>query len=142
MCLSIKVNLPDHVLAEGTHAGYEWIVTHSGMGFRCGYVRVPNGHPWHGRSYQQLYDDGTQPNVHGGLTFSEPDVECHHGGEDNAHWFGFDCNHSSDAIDPSLPDEDGMATLFKRMGGGTVRTQEYVEAECRSLCEQAAEAAK
>jgi hypothetical protein len=132
MCLSIAVNRPDAVLAEGSHAGYQWAVVHNGMGHRCGYVRVPKGHPWHGKGY-----DDINVEVHGGLTFAEPDKPCDKEGADDAYWVGFDCAHGGDAPDPQLPAEYRMRTR----GDDTVKTQAYVEAECRSLCEQAVVAA-
>lgn len=45
MCLSIALERPEDVLAAGTHAGHEWQVIHNGSGYRCGYVKVPPGHP-------------------------------------------------------------------------------------------------
>lgn len=129
MCLSIKVKLPDHVLSEGEHAGFQFVTVHNGIGYRCGYVRVPKGHPWHGKDC-----DDVDASVHGGLTFAEPDMHCDGPGEDDAWWLGFDCAHCNDAQDPSLPARHRMHTM------GTVRTQEYVESQCRNLCEQAAEA--
>lgn len=137
MCLSIKVDHPECVLSEGEHAGHEFITVQNSMGYRCGYVRVEEGHPWHGKGYDELNDP--YPDVHGGLTFAEPDKPCDKGGPDDAWWFGFDCAHSGDAPDPSLKLDDGMKP---RYGSGVIRTQEYVEAQCRSLCEQAAAAAK
>ena len=135
MCLSVKIDRPDAVLAEGVHAGLEWIVTHNEVGNRCGYVRIPKGHPWHGAHYDHICAE-----VHGGLTFAEPDEPCDAGGADDAWWIGFDCAHSGDAPDPDLPSEipPELLGLMRRAQYGTVRTQKYVEAECRSLCEQAA----
>lgn len=49
MCLSIKVNRPDVVLSEGQHEGYDFVTVHNDIGYRCGYIRVPKGHPWFGR---------------------------------------------------------------------------------------------
>lgn len=37
-----------------THAGLDCIVVLQSLGHRCGYVRVPNGHPWHGKAYNDL----------------------------------------------------------------------------------------
>lgn len=34
-----------------------------------GYIYIPSGHPWHGKHY----DDLIGVDVHGGLTYSEPD---------------------------------------------------------------------
>ena len=125
MCLSIKVNHPELVLADSEHVGYQFIVVHNRLGYRCGYVRVPQGHPWHGMDYDEIDAD-----VHGGLTFAELDVPCGKG-DDNAYWVGFDCGHYMDAPDPAFGVENRYPS------DGIVRTQEYVEAECRNLCEQA-----
>lgn len=133
MCLSIAVHRPNDVLANGKHAGFEWVVVHNGMGYRCGYVKVPPGHPWHGVDYNEL-----DCSVHGGLTFSEKDEPCDAPGPDDGYWVGFDCAHSGDDPDYTLPGS------HHKMGGsllglrfGSVKDQTYVEAECRSLCEQA-----
>ena len=140
MCLSIMINRPDDVLAKGEHLGFEWTVIHNRMGYRCGYVKVPLSHPWHGKSYGDLYAD-----VHGGLTFAQADVPCDAGGPDNGHWFGFDCAHAGDAPDPELIEKgDQPETLGHRYefgGPGSVCGQTYVEDECRKLCEQAQAAA-
>ncbi len=133
MCLSVKVNNPEKVLAEGQHLGFEWVIVHNGAGYRCGYVRVPKGHPWHGKNYNDV-----AAGVHGGLTFGEPDLPCDKDGPDDAFWFGFDCAHCDDARDPSLPTRNEYPMpIFEHQ---TVKTQEFVEAECRRLCEQAAAA--
>lgn len=137
MCLSIAVNHPDRVLAKGDHAGFEWMVTHNGQGYRCGYVRIPVGHLWHGKGYEEIDAD-----VHGGLTFSEPDKVCGKGGADNAWWVGFDCAHSGDGQDPMLPNGDVDEWTAMLGQHGTIRTQEYAEANCHSLCEQARVAAR
>lgn len=130
MCLLIAIERPEDILATGKHLGFEWAVAHNGMGYRCGYVRVPLGHPWHGKSYNDLDVD-----VHGGLSFAEPDEPCDGPGTDADWWLGFDCAHAFDAPDPELPlSETGSVFPF---GLGEVRNQAYVEHECRSLCHQA-----
>lgn len=128
MCLSIAIDRPDDVLAKGEHAGFEWMVIHNGMGYRCGYVKVEPGHPWHGKDDTDSFAD-----VHGGVTFGAGDVDCGKGGADSGWWIGFDCAHFGDAPDRSLPIREPGSFGH----AGVVRTQEYVEAECRSLCEQA-----
>ena len=135
MCLSIEINRPDCILSKGEHVSYEWITTHNGMGYRCGYVRIPKGHPWHG------IEEPENIEVHGGITFAEPDVPCDKGGEDNAWWLGFDCAHAWDKPDPSLPNSSRTVEMHMEYSG-TIRTQEFVENECRKLCEQAMEATK
>ena len=135
MCLSIEIHRPQDVLGSGEHSGFQWRVIHNGMGYRCGYVRVPVGHPWHGKHY-----DDVDADVHGSLTFAEPDEDCGKGGEDNAYWVGFDCAHYGDNPDPDLP--FGRTHMRIDDPNGRVRSQEYVESQCRSLCEQAAKAAE
>jgi len=138
MCLSIAIDRPDDVLATGVHNGHQWVVTSNGGGFRCGYVRVPKGHPWHGNSWDDFEE---YPLVHGGITFGEGDVQCDQPGDDDAWWVGFDCAHGFDSPDPLLMDlktKTWRAEMNSRFpDNGTVRSQEYAEAECRSLCEQA-----
>ena len=134
MCLSIAIHRPHHVLNQGVHAGLEWMVVQNGMGYRCGYVRVPVGHPWHGVGCN---DVSPYPEVHGGLTFAEADEHCDKGGEDNAWWFGFDCAHGWDSPDPSLDGYRERDSYFSDPYS-SIKTQEYVEFHCRSLCDQAA----
>jgi len=134
MCLSIAIKRSGDVLAKGECLGFEWMVIHNGSGYRCGYVRVPLGHPWHGKDYHDLIAD-----VHGDITFAEADVPCDAPGLDTDWWLGFDCAHAGDAPDPSLPVHEGSLSFAPwSRPGDVVRTQEYVEAECRSLCQQAA----
>jgi hypothetical protein len=134
MCLSVKVADPSCVLSEGKHEGFEFNTVHNGMGYRCGYVKVEEGHPWHGKGY-----DDVDAEAHGGLTFARGDVPCDADGPDTGWWLGFDCGHSGDAQDPDLPSEHSMGRYSMGRYGldGVVRDQEYVEAQCRSLCEQA-----
>jgi hypothetical protein len=129
MCNPITTLHPESLLAKGEAYGFQWEVTSNRMGYRCGYVRIPAGHPWHGKRYDDIEP---YPEVHGGLTFAEPDTDCGKGGEDNAWWLGFDCAHYGDAPDPSLP-----GSMRHGLDGGIIRTTEYVSAECRNLALQA-----
>jgi hypothetical protein len=146
MCNPVTTTCPDALLAKGEHAGFEWEVTKNHSGYRCGYVRIPAGHPWHGKGYGDEVLSGVE--VHGGLTFAAPDTDCGKGGEDNAWWLGFDCAHFGDAKDPrimtgeQIAHEIAMEHRYGSLSGrvDVIRTTEYVEAECRSLAEQAAAA--
>jgi hypothetical protein len=130
MCNPVTTAHPDILLSKGVHEGFEWEVTSNRMGYRCGYVRIPAGHPWHGKDYD---DVEPYPDVHGGLTFARPDADCGKGGEDSAWWLGFDAAHAGDAPDPGLP---GYRKVLAEMGG-VIRTTAYVEAQCRALAGQA-----
>ena len=132
MCLSIAIDRPEDILAKGEHQGLEWMVIHNGSGYRCGYVRIPAGHPWHGKGYHDLNVE-----VHGGITFAEPDVPCDAPGPDTDWWLGFDCAHTFDAPDPELPNSEIGWFGWKPSSDCVVRTQDYVEAECKLLCQQA-----
>lgn len=75
-----------------------WLYTNHGWG--NGYVLIPEGHPLHGKPYDDIEVD-----VHGGLTFSElvdEDMINHWGEkllskEDIGGWLvGFDTAHYSD----------------------------------------------
>lgn len=55
------------------------------LGHLCGYVRVPKGHPWFGRDY-----DNIDYEPHGGLTFAE--------GTEEEWEIGFDCAHGGDLV--------------------------------------------
>lgn len=72
-----------------THRGLSCRVwMHPWLGFRCGYVDVPEGHPLHGLGYDSPAVCGLD--VHGGVTFSQM--------EDGAWRIGFDCGHQGDLI--------------------------------------------
>lgn len=138
MCLPVK---PFKVEREWSFAGLLCAVVQAREGgHRCGYVRVPAGHPMHGKSYED-------PNVevHGGLTFAEIEP-CEH--EDGTgYWFGFDCAHSGDAnYDPdNLPaHEVEFRRKYPELHTSAYRlsehfwTQAEVERETERLAEQLA----
>jgi hypothetical protein len=135
VCNPVSVAHPELLLAKGVHEGLEWEVTSNLMGYRCGYVRVPPGHPWHGRDY-----DDVDASVHGGLTFAQPDLHCGKGGADDAWWLGFDCAHCGDAPDPGLPGCERWPAWHVLEERGVVRTTAYVEEQCRLLIGQALQA--
>lgn len=106
------------------------IVRNAYQGFLCGYVAVAPGHPWHGKSYEDVDAD-----VHGGLTYAD---SCHgnichvpaQGEPDNVHWFGFDCAH---AWDLSPNDIARRHTLYE---DEFYRTVEYAKGQCARLAAQ------
>jgi hypothetical protein len=125
---------PEFFISQGEHCGYRWVVMHNGRGSRCGYLRIPRGHPWHRLPLAKI-----DARAHGGLNWSAI-------ADDGARWVGFDCEHARDLRDFSLPMPDGLRERLREIEDsfrdrpGYVRRecpQEYVEAECRGLCEQA-----
>lgn len=110
--------------------GLPALIVCSHIGSLCGYVGVPEVHPWHGVGYghpmtctheplhKSCYEcdgdfsPGYSINVHGGITFSnfctpEPNFArdiCHMvepGEPDHVWWFGFDCGHACD-LSPAM----------------------------------------
>ena len=118
-----KTQNPDYILKEGTHEGFNYMICHNGNGFRCGYIEILEGHPWWNKDYNDIEAD-----VHGGLTYADKDYDNYNW------WIGFDCAHLYDRQDVTLPAEIYMPSFGE---GGTIKTTEYVENECKSLCEQA-----
>jgi hypothetical protein len=85
------------VVETGESNGLKTMIRVGGMAAFCGYVEVPEGHPWHGRYYDEcLARCGTQfcdhslestVDVHGGVTFTGRF-------DDDGPWLiGFDCAH-------------------------------------------------
>lgn len=105
------------------------IVRVEGLGHLCGYVGVPEGHPWHGVRYNQIPDNWLLG--HGGLTYTDhcQGRVCHHveGRPEPVWWLGFDHAHACDH-------SPGEQMLWGTSWGGTYRDVQYVEAECSALC--------
>jgi hypothetical protein len=120
-----------------TSAGLRAVVTIGDMGYRCGYVGVPESSPSYGHDYKDV-----DVEVHGGLTYAD-------GGKDypvdsDLWWFGYDCAHLYDARDPVL-----MSGQYKKLydkglfrgfdEGEIIRSLEYCIGECESLAKQLSE---
>lgn len=126
MTLRMTIDRPLDVLSQGEHLGFPWVTMKNGMGYRCGYVGIPKGHPWYGKGYDELC-----PEVHGGLTYADLSED------ESVWWMGFDCAHYMDAPDPQLVE---AGYCFTRMNpAAIIRSQDYVESNCHTLCEQAKE---
>lgn len=62
-------------------------------GWGNGYVLVPDGHEFYGKSYYDI-----DVSVHGGLTFSEVISQDDDFGWRRGHWIGFDTSHYGDNL--------------------------------------------
>jgi hypothetical protein len=138
----------------GNYKGYDYLITFTGLGFRCGYVALPSSHPIN-NDYQECgYPDFE---VHGGITFfDENHLSEKFFGEDACHdkWLGFDCGHGYDLNDWETAKKyfadntkiyeftanfNKITENFKKIeeyDDIKIRTKEYVIAECKSLIEQ------
>ena len=123
---------PDRMAWRDAETGLQCLILRSYMGNLCGYVRVPRGHPWHGKRYQQRGID-RRISVHGGITFSG----CLGGRRmKRGHWFGFDCAHWCDLV-PGLM-QHGLYGPGGADTSSVYRDITYVRDECTSLAAQLA----
>ncbi len=109
-----------------TMAGYQAIcirISNTIKAWRCGYVGIPEAHPYWGVGYQDDKLDHLE--VHGGLTFSDGRLGWIKI-DDPLWWIGFDCDHAGDK------------SLYG--GDGIERSQKYVELQCERLAAQLAKA--
>lgn len=153
---------PDKEQWQDEPTGFACLIKRNPLGALCGYVGVPEGHPWHGSGYSPGYatEGDLSPalrlldevSVHGGLTYAD---SCQEGPEDKTichvpgpgepeplWWFGFDCAHAWDVAPAMAARERARGYPPISLGEDVYRTRAYVKAECASLARQAAEAAK
>ena len=111
-----------------SRALFTCFIERNNLGAWCGYVEVQKGHPWHGKT-----SDDLNVQVHGGVTYTDTDVEK--GRPDRGRWvIGFDCGHGFDLI-------PAFQHLSGRVGGpATYRDIDYVVAQCEALAQQALQA--
>lgn len=83
-----------NVLAEGAHEGYNYIIFSLGT-HPTAYVQVPDDHPsLEGLDvYDMDYSDFDWIEVHGGITWAEPNLPQY---ESEGFWVGWDYNHYQD----------------------------------------------
>lgn len=92
------------------------------MGHLCGYVTVPEGHPWFEQDYDYIEAD-----VHGGLTYGSKSSD--------GYTVGFDCAHAFDLLPMTVAMGRGSGTENYR---DTYRDWAFVKAEVERLAAQAA----
>ncbi len=134
----------------GTYKGYEYLITFTGCGYRCGYVAVPTNHPTHSSD-----ESCPEFEVHGGITFfAEARFEEFTGGHlCGDKWLGFDAMHGGDVecldtIKKYFGENDHIifTKTYDTLIGEMIsignkrkpihRTYEYMESECKDLIEQ------
>lgn len=144
----------DQVVIEGggEYKGYEYLITFTSYGTRCGYVAVPA---------EQDYDS-SEIHAHGGITFEEDN----HGAKNllptpcNDMWLGFDAAHWGDMRDMDQAKKyftgvsrfDATFEILNELHKDvhamesqspqfSHKTFEYMENECKSIIEQLIEQA-
>ena len=128
-------NEPDKVEFRDPVTSLPCLIVRNPLGALCGYVGVPEGHPWYEKEYEEI-----DVRVHGGLTYSAfctegPQEEsiCHVG-EDKVWWLGFDCCHLGD-----FTEMKGRFYPHLKQNPDIYRDIEYVKTEVRNLAKQAAD---
>jgi hypothetical protein len=117
---------PDHVTFE--HLGYDCEICRSRTGVLCGYIVLPEGHPWIDQDYREI-----ATNVHGGLTFAQH--------RRNGYTVGFECCHYKDKV-PGLQ-KVKIAELLELnivKSHGVYRNLDYCITQCKLLVEEAIKA--
>jgi len=114
---------------EWEHCGFPCLILrHSNMKHLCGYVGLPQWHPFYGKGYEEIESIMGGMKVHGGLTFSEIGKEGSHWKE-GYWWIGFDCAHVGDLV-PKL-----YEIIGKAHPKDVYRNIEYVKREVKKLAE-------
>lgn len=87
----------------------------------CGYVIIPYGHPYCGKSEINCLD---QIDIHGGITYSD--------WNDFNEWkVGFDCAHSTDIVPGTMISHNFMVEYT--YGDVSYKNWEYVENEIKKI---------
>lgn len=143
------VGEPDRL--EWRHRGLPCLMVRNvEIGNWCGYVAVPPGHPWHGKT-----DETIDADVHWGLTYTAGcgGHVCHVpqlGEPVDVWWLGFDCAHAYDVmpftakLKRSHGIDFGAAYADAEAAGlPAVRYRDvaFVRAECERLADQVLAAA-
>lgn len=127
--LEIYGDEPDLLTGEA-HGYIIEIKRHPTLGHLCGYIDVPNDHPW---AKCKQYD--VPAKVHGGITFG-PHAKV----DESCFRIGFDCAHYLDYSPGMLRYKQyGLGT---KIGKETYKNMEFVMRECEKLAAQAKEATK
>lgn len=134
----------------GTYKGYEYLITFTSHGTRCGYVALK---PEETQKFLEESED---------QSYYYPDLDCHggltffgeaHGAKDllstpcNDFWVGFDCAHAYDGHDKELTkkyfnrqtfSDDYYEAMeqFSEIREVTHRTYEFVEDNCKEIIDQ------
>lgn len=144
------VNGHYHAAIEGggLYNGYEYLMTLTNRGRRCGYVAISKKHPLykekhcHAKKILKL-------EMHGGCTFYEEQMtesDC------SDKWIGFDCSHFADRPDfeaaklafIDFPEHlEGLEYLQELASSyplahpeSSIKTKEFAEGQCKLIIDQ------
>jgi hypothetical protein len=144
----MKIIVSGEIAIEGggTYQGYEYLITFTAHGHRCGYVAIPENHKLH--SYHNEDYNYHDLEVHGGVTFfGAPRFAEHLSGQKcTDKWIGFDAAHCYDHEDIETVEKYFGETkwvkyrkenpMIKFDGYSEHRTYSYMESQCKRLINQ------
>ncbi|QDU64336.1 hypothetical protein Pan216_52260 [Planctomycetes bacterium Pan216] len=107
------------------YSGLPCVMIKQRLGYFCGYVGVPSGHPLAGKDPKD--PELAALDVHGGVSCAGPEL-CGHAEDAADWWIGFNCCHDGDLV-PSMPCQQEHASY---------RDESFVIDELRRLASQLA----
>jgi hypothetical protein len=129
---------PDKVQWTDPDTGIACLVVRNEIGSLCGYVGVPEGHPWHGQQFREIH---TGPDLHRELSYShecqgDPNGKtvCHvaaDGEPETLWWLGFNCAGAFDLSPQFLAPPISLSP--RRREHMTYMPLAYVQAQCAVL---------
>ena len=136
----------------GIYKDYEYLVTFTYLGHRCGYVAIPPGHELY--NIDSMNGKDIDLDVHGGITHDGKHniVEKILGYQCDDKWIGFDCGHAGDGADLELVIKvfpyNRRIKEFIKIKEQTrqefpsldefeeIRSNEFVESECKHIIDR------
>lgn len=122
---------------EFDFCGYHCLITFTEVGYRCGYVAIPDNDYFYEKTFYNINDTKKLPIPlsYAGRTFPQ---------QDGNYWIGFTCDNKGDKPDTNRVKEiwgdKAMVLTFLNMQklpvlpkDGTIRTTEYVEDKLKQL---------
>lgn len=92
--MKYQINRKCEVLAEAKYKGYQFYILNLGT-HPTAYIEIPTGNILFGKTYCELYDNGIDIEVHGGLTYSKNILNLEKSKKEG--WFiGWDYSHCYD----------------------------------------------
>jgi hypothetical protein len=126
------VDEPD--AAEWVAHGYPCMIARNReTGTLCGYVAVPEGHPFYEQDGQDLDE---RVHAHGGFTFADRGIASPFLSESesrHAWWLGFDCGHLYDYMPFTRKLREQMGRPPHHDKGDVYRTFGWVKEECERI---------
>lgn len=132
---------------RGKYRGIDWVVRFLDLGHRCGYVKIEDKAVF--SKYEKEYAKNNfilSLDVHGGITFIRKLADGNEYGLSAGNWLGFDAAHHLDLNDYQCArkyfgnneryDQCEQINFRYKIEGASIKTEDYMIAECKSLIDQ------